>query len=68
MDLSKRQAEIMERVARGLPDKRIAADLGISVRTVHTHIERIAAKIPGESPRRHRMTLFFLMIESDDAA
>lgn len=63
MDLSKRQAEIVQRVKDGRSDKAIAHELGISIRTVHTYIERIAAKVPGDTPRRHR--LFFLNVESD---
>jgi DNA-binding CsgD family transcriptional regulator len=66
-DLSERQAQIVERVARGLPDKQIAAELDISIYTVRTHIERIAAKIPGETPRRHRLLLFVLNVETDAA-
>jgi DNA-binding NarL/FixJ family response regulator len=58
-ELSMRQAQIVERVARGLPYKVIAAELGISVRTVHTHVEIVAARIPGESTPRHRLTLWF---------
>jgi DNA-binding CsgD family transcriptional regulator len=63
MDLSKRQAEIVERVARGQSDKAIAHELGISVRTVQTHIDLLAEKIPGPTPRRHRLTLFFFGVE-----
>lgn len=61
-DLSERQADIVQRVKKGQADKVIAYELGISVHTVRTHIERIAAKHPGETPRRHR--LFFLNVES----
>jgi DNA-binding CsgD family transcriptional regulator len=64
MDLSKRQTEILVRVKSGQPDKVIAHELGISIHTVRTHIERIAEKIPGDIPRRYR--LFFLNV--DDAA
>lgn len=63
MDLSKRQAEIVQRIKKGQPDKVIAYELDISIHTVRTHIERIAAKIPGETPRRYR--LFFLNVETD---
>jgi DNA-binding CsgD family transcriptional regulator len=61
--LSKRQAEILQRVKDAKSDKAIACELGISIHTVRTHIERIAAKFPGEVPRRYR--LFFLEVESD---
>lgn len=66
-ELTTRQAEVVERVARGLPDKRIAAELGLSIRTVHAHIEHIAAKIPGDTPRRHRLTLFFFNVDESAA-
>lgn len=65
--LSQRQAQIVERVARGLSYKVIAAELGISIRTVHTQVGRVAARIPGDASPRHRLTLFFLNID-DDAA
>ncbi len=66
--LSRRQAEVAELVARGLGDKRIAAELGISVYTVRNHIERVASFCPGEATRRHRITLFFIQLEAEDAA
>ncbi len=55
-------------VARGLPDKRIAATLGLSARTVQMHVREAAAKVPGDSAPRHRLTLFFLQLEADSAA
>lgn len=64
-ELSHRQAQVVERVARGLPDKRIAAELGISIDTVRFHIQAAAARIPGDSTPRHRLTLFFFTIEDD---
>jgi FixJ family two-component response regulator len=58
--LTPRQAEIVERVARGMPDKRIAAELRISIDTVRQHIQAAAARIPGSELRpRHQFTLFF---------
>ena len=65
--MSKRQAEVVELVARGLPDKRIAAELHISVRTVRCHIQAAAARIPGDSTPRHRFMLFFFGVEEDAA-
>lgn len=62
-DLSKRQAEITEWVAMGLPDKWIAQQLEISVRTVQRHIQDAAKKMPGPTTPRHRLTLFFLTCE-----
>lgn len=64
-ELSTRQAQVVERVAKGLPDKRIAAELGISIDTVRQHIQAAAARIPGEGPPRHRFTLFFFGLDTD---
>lgn len=61
--LSTRQAQIVERVARGLPDKRIAHELGISIATVRAHIQAVAYRIPGDQSPRHRLTLFFFGVE-----
>jgi FixJ family two-component response regulator len=58
-ELSTRQAQIVERVAKGLPDKRIAAELQITQRTVEWHVQQAAARIPGEAPPRRKLTLFF---------
>lgn len=66
-ELSHRQAQVVERVARGLPDKRIAAELGISPETVDFHIRQAAARIPGNDPPRRKFTLFFFGIETDAA-
>ncbi len=57
--LSTRQAQVVEYVARGLPDKLIARDLGISIKTVQVHVQAAAAKIPGDTTPRHRLTLWF---------
>jgi len=43
-ELSAREQEVMQRVAQGLPNKRIADALGISVRTVEVHRARIFEK------------------------
>jgi DNA-binding NarL/FixJ family response regulator len=61
--LSTRQAQVVERVARGLPDKQIAAELRISIDTVRFHIQSAAARVPGNAPPRHRLTLFFFSVE-----
>jgi predicted ATPase/DNA-binding CsgD family transcriptional regulator len=42
--LSARERELVTLVARGRTDAQIAADLSISVRTVHTHLDRIRDK------------------------
>lgn len=66
-ELSTRQAQVVERVAKGLPDKRIAAELGISTHTVQFHIQQAAARIPGDPPPRRKLTLFFLGIVEDES-
>jgi DNA-binding CsgD family transcriptional regulator len=35
-----RQAQILDRICRGMTDKSIAADLGLSKSTVRTHLDR----------------------------
>ena len=42
--LSARERELVTLVARGRTDAQIAAELYISVRTVHTHLDRIRDK------------------------
>jgi DNA-binding NarL/FixJ family response regulator len=65
--LTHRQAEVAALVARGMPDKRIAAHLGLSVRTVQNHIREAATRVafPEHATPRHRLTLFFLNIDFD---
>lgn len=45
MKLSQREREVLLNVARGLSDKEIAFKLGISARTVQTHITSIMKKL-----------------------
>ncbi len=45
MKLSKREQEILVKVAYGLTDKEIAFDFGISIRTVQTHITSVMKKL-----------------------
>jgi FixJ family two-component response regulator len=66
MPLTERQAEVAERVARGHSDKRIAADLGLSVRTVENHIRDAASHIPGPATPRYRLTWFALFVLNVD--
>lgn len=69
MELSRRQAQVVECVARGMPDKRIAAELQISIYTVRRHIQDAADRIPGTTSPRHRLLLFFLnTIEPEEKA
>jgi DNA-binding NarL/FixJ family response regulator len=43
--LSERELEVLGEAARGLPNKEIARRLSLSVRTVHTHLGNIFAKL-----------------------
>lgn len=43
-ELSVRETQVLELLVRGLADKQIANELGISVWTVHSHLKRIFAK------------------------
>jgi FixJ family two-component response regulator len=65
-ELTKRQAQVVERVAHGESDKRIAVELHISMHTVQFHIRQAAARIPGDAPPRRRLTLFFLNIQDEN--
>jgi FixJ family two-component response regulator len=47
--LTPREREIMERVAQGLPNKRIGLDLGIAEKTVKIHRARVMEKMEAES-------------------
>lgn len=47
--LSRREQQVAIRVADGLTSKRIAADLGVSLRTVHTYRESLARKLGASS-------------------
>jgi DNA-binding CsgD family transcriptional regulator len=43
--LTTREVEVLDRLVRGRSNKQIARDLGISPRTVGTHVEHIYVKI-----------------------
>jgi DNA-binding NarL/FixJ family response regulator len=43
--LTDREQEVLRLVARGLPNKRIARELGVSEKTVKTHVSNILAKL-----------------------
>jgi DNA-binding NarL/FixJ family response regulator len=64
--LSTRQAQVAELVARGLPVKLIARDTGLAIETVRVHVKAAAAKIPGDAPPRHKLTLWFFNVLDDD--
>lgn len=44
-DLSPREVEVLRRLSRGLANKQIAAELGISARTVRNHVSSIYGKL-----------------------
>ena len=48
-ELTERERAVMERVAGGLANKRIADELGISVRTVEVHRARVFEKMDVKS-------------------
>lgn len=60
MTISPRQRDVAERVADGMPDKRIAIELCISVRTVQSYMNRIVASLPlvPELTRRQRIAVW----------
>jgi DNA-binding NarL/FixJ family response regulator len=43
--LTAREKDVLARVARGLPNRQIAEDLGITERTARTHVSNILAKL-----------------------
>jgi DNA-binding NarL/FixJ family response regulator len=43
--LTARELEVLRLLARGLANKRVALELGISERTVKTHVSSILAKL-----------------------
>jgi len=47
--LTDREGEVMQLLARGMANKEIARDLGISEDTVKTHVSRILAKLGAQS-------------------
>ena len=68
MELTPRQTEIAALVARGLSDKIIAARTELAIETVRVHIQNAAAKLPGDSSPRHKLTLWFFNIVEEEKA
>ncbi|MGH2500484.1 MAG: response regulator transcription factor [Candidatus Limnocylindria bacterium] len=54
--LSQREREVLDHLGRGLRDKEIAAQLGISIETVRTHV-RNAMRTIGAHTREHAVAL-----------
>jgi len=55
-ELTSREIEVVERIARGMSNKQIAADLGIGEATVKTHVNNIMGKL-GATDRTHAVTV-----------
>ena len=47
--MTRRESEVLQHVARGASNRRIAAELGCADRTVEIHVSRILAKAEAES-------------------
>ena len=65
--LSPQERRICGMIADGALHKHVARELGISIRTVHTHINRAAAKLPGNGFPTRKIVRFFLVQASDTA-
>jgi DNA-binding NarL/FixJ family response regulator len=55
-ELTSREIEVVERIAGGMSNKQIAAELGVSEATVKTHVNNIMGKL-GASDRTHAVTV-----------
>lgn len=64
MKLSNREIEILSYLPYGLTDKEIASKLGISTRTVQTHVNRIFIKLGVRN--RVSAACFFIRNYSDN--
>jgi two-component system, NarL family, uhpT operon response regulator UhpA len=62
-ELTPRERQVCELVARGLSVKRVARRLDLSPSTVKVHVRNAAAKLPGEGPPRHRIVVHVLRSE-----
>jgi DNA-binding NarL/FixJ family response regulator len=45
IDLTSRESEVLQLIAEGLPNKQIAAELGISIKTVEKHRQQVMNKL-----------------------
>ena len=66
--LSPREREVCGLIAEGALHKQIASRLGISVRTVHTHAYRAAAKLPGLGLPSKKIARFHFLFQASDSA
>lgn len=66
--LSPRERTICGMIAEGMLHKHVARELGISVRTVHTHAYRAAAKLPGAGLPSKKIARFHFLFQASDSA
>lgn len=64
MNLTPRQTEIAEFVAKGLSSRQIARQTGLSQETVNVHIKEAAQRLGGHTAPRHRLTLWFFSLST----
>lgn len=62
--LTAREMEVALLIRAGLPSKRIAAQLGLSVHTVEKHVENAAAKLPNPDKLRARSVIITWLIRA----
>jgi DNA-binding CsgD family transcriptional regulator len=65
--LTPREMEVAALVVRGLPNKRIAARLAVSVNTVEKHVENAAARLPNPHRLSARARIVAWMFARHDA-
>jgi DNA-binding NarL/FixJ family response regulator len=56
--LTRREVEVARLIVRGWSYCRVARSLGITERTVQSHVVNAAAKIGGDGPPKIRLVLF----------
>ena len=69
--LTERQAEILALIARAMPNKRIAEELGVGLRTVESHVSTILAKLGVETRSEamlYALSHHLVPVENGDAA
>lgn len=64
-DLTARQVEIAQLVARGMSSKAIARETGLAVQTVNNHIMDAAKRIPINGPARYRCMIWVLSLSDE---
>lgn len=66
--LSPTERRVCQLVADGKLHKQVARELGISIRTVHTHVARASNKLPGDGPPTRKIIRFLTLIQASDSA